>query len=152
MTERERTDRRRRATRLFEAGAGRAQVARTLGVPRSTAGRWYRIWQRAGSRGMQRRTPPGRRSRLDPHARQSIRTALAGSPRDAGFALERWSLAAVAVLVERLSGERYHRRHVGRLVRSLGWVVAPVGQHAGSAFRREAIIDPEGNPVSLFGR
>ena len=152
MTGRERLELRRAAARLFAAGASRARVTRELGVSRSTAGRWFRIWVRAGGHALQHTGRPGRRSRLDAAARQAVQHAVSRPPAESGFAGDTWSLAAIALLIERVSGERYHRRHVGRLLRSMGWVVPPVGRFAHAAFRRVAMSDPEGNGVALLGR
>ena len=70
-------------------------------------------------------------------------------PREAGIHLDHWSLAAIALLIERATGVRYHRRHLGRLLRRSGWVVPPVGPPAAHAFRRVCQSDPDGNQIWL---
>jgi len=78
--------------------------------------------------------------------------ALARPPREAGFDLDRWSLASAAALIEKLTGKTYHRRHVGRLLRRMGWLVPPIGSAAPFALRRREITDQDGNPLSLLSR
>jgi len=139
-------ERRRRAAALFADGVSRAEAARRLGVSRATATRWHRDW-RAGHLLVAARR--GRRPRLVPGELARVDRALVRGPRASGFALDRWTLAAVAALVERLTGARYHRRHMGRLLRRMGWVIPPVGPAAPHAFRHRLLHDPDGNLVSL---
>ena len=73
-------------------------------------------------------------------------------PRHWGFELERWSLAATAALIEKLTGARHHPRHVGRLLRRMAWVVPPVGRAAAPAIRQRPLVDPDGNPLHLLER
>jgi len=77
---------------------------------------------------------------------------LLDGPRAHGLDLEAWNAAAVALLIEREFGVRYHRRHVGRLLRRLGWVLPPIGRHAGEAFVRVPIRDSDGHRLALTGR
>jgi hypothetical protein len=76
--------------------------------------------------------------------------ALLRSPRASGYDLDRWSLASVAAFLEKRTGVRYHRRHVGRLLRRLGWVVPPLGPAADRALLRRPIADPDGNALALL--
>jgi len=142
-------ERRKRAAELFARGLSRAEAARALGVCRATTTRWYRAWRDGSLLAPRRR---GRPPRLDAAELARVAEALRDPPGAWGFALDRWSLAAIAALVERLTGARYHRRAVGRLLRRMGFVVPPVGRNAEHAFRRRVVRDPEGNPVALYGR
>jgi len=137
-----------RAARLFAEGRSRAEVARLLGVSRASTSRWYRAWEAGGWAP----APRGPRPRLDPTQAEALARALRGPPRAQGFDLEGWTLAAVASLLERRFGVRYHRRHVGRLLRRLGWIVPPVGRTAAHALRGRAVRDPEGNPLLILER
>jgi hypothetical protein len=66
--------------------------------------------------------------------------------------LDRWSLAAVALLIQRVTGVAYHRRHIPRVLRRSGWSVLPVGEHAAEAFRTAPQFDPDGNLFLLVHR
>ena len=136
-----------RAADLFGRGMTRAEVARRLGVSRATTSRWYRAW-RDGDLAPKRR---GRPPKIDAAAMARIERAIARGPRAWGFPLEQWTLAAVAALIARLTGTAYHRRHVGRVVRRIGWIVPPFGPHAAFARRRRLFRDPDGNNVALLG-
>jgi hypothetical protein len=80
----------------------------------------------------------------------AVEEALLRTPREAGFDLDRWSLASVAALVERTTGVRYHRRHVGRLLRRAGWTVPPVGPAADHARLRIPLLDPDANALAVY--
>jgi len=119
-------------------------VARELGVSRSTASRWYRRFRHGGR-------APGRPPRLKPGAAARINELLCAGPRAQGFDLDAWNAASVALLIEKEAGIRYHRRHVGRLLRRIGWVLPPIGRHADHAFVRVPLRDPDGNALALLG-
>ncbi len=113
--------RRLEAARLFDEGATQADVARRLGVSRVSALRWYRLW-RKGGRGRLGAAPPlGRPSRLSPTQLKRIEDALLKGPQSHGYTTELWTLPRVAVVVERVSGVRYHPGHVWRVLRGMGW-------------------------------
>jgi len=137
-------ERRDQAVSLFRSGLSRAAVARELGVSRATAGRWYRAWRFGGR-------SPGRPPRLKPSAALRVSELLRAGPRTQGFELDAWSAAAVALLIERETGARYHRRHIGRLLRRIGWVVPPIGRHGPGGFVQVMLRDPDGNALALRG-
>ncbi len=138
------------AAMLFQQGVRRSEVARRLGVSRSTATEWYRRWCAGGAEALTRARRPGRKPKLTmTGAVDRIHNALEGTPRDAGFDLDQWSLASVSALIARTTGVSYHPRHVVRVLRRFGWVVAPVGASAQHAFRQSDWADPDGNALLL---
>lgn len=143
-----RSDIRGAAFRLFAQGITRAETARQLGVSRATATRWFRMWQR----GELPTVRPGRPAKLGAAALSEVHSALRASPLSAGMPLDRWSLAAVAVLIQRVTGVAYHRRHIPRVLRRSGWTVLPVGKHAVDAFQTVQQCDPDGNVFLLAHR
>ena len=140
---------RRAAAELFTSGLSRAETARRLGLSRATATRWYRLWQQGGALALSTPRSRGPRPKLDAADLAAVQRALDASPRDSGFALERWSLAAIVVLIQRSTGVLYHPRHVVRVLRRSGWVVPPVGEFAPYAFRQLEHLDPDGNVLFL---
>src|ERR1035437_7834569 len=52
--------RRLRAGRLFEKGVTQAEIARRLGVTRSSVSRWYRQWAAGGLDALRTERPAGR--------------------------------------------------------------------------------------------
>jgi transposase len=145
-------DRRRLAASLFATGATRAQVARLLGVSRTTAGQWYRRFIEGGGQRLCEERRRGRPPSIDADVLPRALRWLAGPPRAAGYDLDAWSLCAIAALLERETGITYHHRHVPRVLRRMGWVLPPVGPTAAHAFRQVAHRDPEGNLFFLRQR
>jgi len=141
--------RRTEAARLFAAGETQAVVARRLGIARSTSSAWHRLW-RDGKLAETRRA--GRPPRLDGVTLQALGDALLDPPREHGLPLDDWSLQAIAVLIERRTGVRYHPRHVTRLVRRMGWLVPPFERTAAAASLARRVLDPSGTPVNLLFR
>ncbi|MDJ0975963.1 MAG: helix-turn-helix domain-containing protein [Planctomycetota bacterium] len=139
-------EKRAKAAELFARGSTRAEVARQLGIPRATAGRWYRLWSAGGSLTEERR---GRPPRLSARARAELGVVLHDSPRAHGFDLGQWSQDAVVALIEQRFGVRYHPRHVGRLLRQSGWLLPPVGATAKAGVRTVPFADPDGTPLAL---
>ncbi len=135
---------------MFQKGASQADVARELDVSRATALRWQRVWSVSGEAGLAATARPGRRPKLDQEQMRSVDLAIAQSPRAAGFDLERWSLAAVAALIAKLTGVAYHPRHIGRVLRRMGWSVPPIGNSNHAAIRLRFLTDPDGNRICLF--
>ncbi|MEM7164059.1 MAG: helix-turn-helix domain-containing protein [Planctomycetota bacterium] len=148
----DRANKRLRAAELFAAGATRAEVARELGVSRTTSSQWFRVWQDAGAAGLGEARLRGRRARLDRSQESELRRALLAPPRASGLAVDQWSLAAVAAFVEARTGVRYHRRHVSRILRRLGWIIPPYGKHASEARVVHPMTDCDGNGLLLFQR
>lgn len=140
-------EKRAKAGELFARGTTRAEVARQLGIPRATAGRWYRLWSAGGSLTDERR---GRTPRLPARARAQLGVALHDSPRAHGFDLDQWSQDAVVALIEKRWGVRYHPRHVGRLLRRGGWLLPPVGATAEAGVRSVPFVDPDGTALALL--
>ena len=142
---------RRRAAELFAQGVVQAEVARHLGIVRSTASAWHRLWREGGEQALLRERKGGRPPKLESRDLSEVHRALMSSPREAGLFTDRWSLHAVVALVHRITGVAYHPRHVTRVLRRQGWIVPPVGRDAAHAFRQMPVIDPEGNVVGLQG-
>ena len=139
-------DKRAKASDLFAAGFTRADVARHLGISRTTAGRWFRIWTAGDSLTTDRR---GRTPRLPAQARTHLSAALEDSPRAHGFDLDQWTQDAVVAFISTRWGVRYHPRHIGRLLRRSGWMLPPVGPTARTAVRSVPFADPDGTPLAF---
>ena len=143
---------RHRAAALFAEGMSRAAVARAVGVCRATTSAWYRLWQGGGKAALTAPSPRGRTPRIDAKDLAAVSRALAASPRLHGFDLDQWSLAAIVVLIQRMTGVTHHRRHVTRVLRRMGWTVPPVGPMAPHAFRCTPAHDPDGNTLTFQER
>ncbi len=114
--------RRKRAARLFAAGReSQAAIARMLAVSRESVRRWFDTWRQDGSAGLRKAGRAGRRPRLEPEQLREVDRTLREGATAHGFGTELWTLPRVAVVIERMTGVRYHPGHVWRLLRSLNW-------------------------------
>jgi putative transposase len=115
-------ERRLAAAGLLRAGrVTQAEIARRMGVSRASVTRWKQRLARGGVRGLRRRAPPGRPSRLSLSQWARLLRRLRGSAAAAGFETERWTLPRIAVVVRRTFGVRYHPRSLGPARRARGW-------------------------------
>ena len=102
---------------LFAAGHTQAEVARTLGVARQNASRWYAQWRQGGLQALASRGPTGYAPRLSEQQLHLIDQALRQGARAHGFDSDHWTLDRVAIVIQRLTGVAYHRGHVWKLLR-----------------------------------
>lgn len=109
------------AARLFARGQSQAAVARTLGVTRTAASRWYHVWQAEGRAALKAAGRAGRKPRVDAAQLARVEAALRQGPGAYGFTTELWTLPRVATVIERLTRVRYHPGHVWYILRRLGW-------------------------------
>lgn len=107
--------RRLQAIPLFERGTKPSQVARELGVSRTTASRWRRALETSGTKGLAMRRAPGRPPRLNlAEFGETLRAMFAeASPQ------QQTQLGFANLIAKRL-GVTYDPDYVGRLMRTLG--------------------------------
>ena len=92
--------------------------------PRCLRGRPQRLAgprPRRRPRGSPARLAPGRAPRLSTAQRRSIPEFLWHGPEAYGFRGQVWTCARIAKVVEWEFGVRYHKDHVGRLLKDLHW-------------------------------
>jgi transposase len=112
--------RRLEAADLFEClGLSLAEISRRLHVSRETVSRWHRAWRQGGLQALGRRGRLGRKPRLSQGEFVILQRALELGARAHGYPDDEWSVARLGQLIERLTGVRYHRGHVWRLLRRL---------------------------------
>jgi transposase len=125
---------------LFAAGVRQAEVARQLEVSAQAVSVWYRRWRAGGSQALQSRGPSGPAPRLSDAQLATVERALLDGAPAHGFVGELWTLERVAIVIERLTGVRYHPAWVWALLRHrLGWTVQRPRRRA--AERDQAAID-----------
>lgn len=120
MDERTRESRRNKGFRLLQAGTSQAEVARRLRVSRATV----HSWNRQLEYGTHRRAITSRRgapSRLSATDCLRLRRLLERCPVGQAAASGRWTLGAIAALIEQEFGISYSRSQVSRIVRGIGW-------------------------------
>jgi transposase len=112
--------RRMRAARLLSGGHTQAEVARRLGVTRTTVSEWNAQLQSAGVQGLQAR-PRGRPPGLDGAQRRELMRALVAGALAAGFPTDLWTLPRVAALIEQRFARPYSESQVWRILVQLGF-------------------------------
>jgi transposase len=115
-------ERRMGAADLFAAGVRQVDIARRLGVCHQTVSDWHAIWREGGKEGLRGAGRAGRRPKLTKEQLAEVEAALEKGPTANGYATQLWTLQRVAEVIERVTGVRYHRGHVWRILREqLGW-------------------------------
>jgi len=121
--------RRRRAGRLLAAGVAQAEVARRVGVTRTTVSRWEAARVQGGVEALRRPERFGRPRRLSDAQCEELIGLLKGGALAAGFGTELWTLPRMRVLIAQRFSVSLTEPSVWRLLRSLGWSVQrPTGQ------------------------
>src|SRR5438132_11770010 len=72
-------------------------------------------------RGPQCASPTGMTPRLSAEQKAQIPALLARGAEAYGFRGDVWTASRVAKVIDQTFGVRYHRDHVGRLLREAGW-------------------------------
>lgn len=110
--------RRLRGGRLLSRGVAQAEVARRVGVTRSTVSDWNELLHTGGLDALKRR-PRGRPAGLDTAQRRELMRALTSGALAEGFATDLWTLPRVTRLIERRFARAYSESHVWRVLVSL---------------------------------
>jgi transposase len=121
--------RRRRGARLLQCGIAQAEVARQVGVTRTSVSRWEKLRQDGGIEALRRPKRFGRPRRLtDAQCGELIGQLKAGAL-SAGFGTELWTLPRIRTLIMQRFAVTLTEPSVWRLLRALGWSVQrPSGQ------------------------
>ena len=106
---------------LKRRGWYQRDIAEALDVSEEAVSRWLARARDGGSEALRGRSAPGQRPRLSPTQRQLIPELLWHGPEAYGFRGQVWTCARIAKVIEWEFGIRYHKDHVGRLLKSLHW-------------------------------
>lgn len=127
------------AWKLKQKGWSNRAIAEALGVSKGAVSQWMSKAQRQGENGLRHKPRPGAISRLTPEQKQLLLDLLAQGAEAHGFQGEVWTQPRVARLIKREFGVTYHPRHMGRLLKSLGWSAQKPTHRASQ--RNEAAIE-----------
>src|SRR5258706_8376485 len=117
-----REERRKRAWALKQQGWLQKDIAAALGVSAGAVSQWLTRAREAGSvEALARRPPPGMTPRLSQEQRAQLPALLAQGAEAHGLRGDVWTATRGAEGIRRTFGVRYHRDHVSRLLRQLGW-------------------------------
>jgi putative transposase len=117
----ERLENRRRALELLKQGHSLHEVAGFLNCAPSSVMRWRDAWKRDGLKSLHVRSSPGRPQKLHPSQLRKLHRLLLKGARANGFSTDVWTTSRIAQVIAGRFAVQYHRDHIGRLMRSLGW-------------------------------
>lgn len=95
--------------------------AEAFDVSEEAVSRWLARARDDGPEALRVRPTPGRSPRLTPIQASSIPELLWHGSEAYGFRGQAWTYARVAKVIEWEFGVRYHKDHVGRMLKGLGW-------------------------------
>jgi transposase len=110
-----------RALDLKRRGWYQRDIAEAFDVSEEAVSRWLARVRDGGPEALRARPTPGRSTRLTPDQVSSIPELLWHGPEVYGFRGQVWTCARVAEVIEWEFGVRYHKDHVGRVLKGLGW-------------------------------
>jgi len=106
---------------LKQRGWSQRDIAEALDVSEVALSGWLARARDGGPESLRSRPAPGRPPRLSPAQVRSIPELLWHGPEAYGFRGQVWTCARVARVIEVEFGVRYHKDHVGRLLKGLHW-------------------------------
>jgi transposase len=106
---------------LKRQGWYQRDIAAALGASEETVSRWLARARQGGPAALRSRSRPGHPPKLTPAQLRLVPEFLWHGAEAYGFRGEVWTCARVAQVIEEEFGVRYHKDHVGRLLRELHW-------------------------------
>ena len=116
-----REERRMRAWKLKEEGWQQKDIAVALGVSEGAVSQWLKRGRTGGIEALKAHPPKGMTPRLTSEQKGQIPGLLDKGAEVYGFRGDVWTASRVAEVIARTFGVRYHRDHVGKLLREAGW-------------------------------
>jgi len=113
--------RRRKAMKLLEEGLSLNEVGRRIGAAPISVKRWRDAWVKKGEDALAPKPVPGRPCKLTQRQKKRLVKILLKGAIKNGYSTDLWTTARLAEVIEEKFGIRYHRDHIGRLMKSLGW-------------------------------
>jgi transposase len=110
-----------RAWHLKTRGWSRHDIAQALGVCPESVSRWFARVREGGVKALRAHPSPGRPPELSFGQQRQIPEVLWHGAEAYGFRGEAWTCARIAQVIAEEFGVRYHKDHVGRLLRELRW-------------------------------
>ena len=113
--------RRLRAWELHQQGWSQVEIAKVLGVTCGALSQWVAAARQRGPQALWSHPASGRPPKLRRQQLARLPELLARGATAYGFRGEVWTCTRVAALIERVFGVQYHRAHVSRLLKAIGW-------------------------------
>jgi transposase len=112
--------RRLRALYLFEHGWRELDIVKALGASKGAVSKWLTAAKKEGRKALLSR-PHGTHAKLTTEQKRLIPDFLWHGPEAYGFRGEVWTCPRVVKVLEWEFGVIYHRDHVSRILKELGW-------------------------------
>jgi transposase len=106
---------------LKQRGWYQRDIAEALGVSEVAVSGWLARARDDGPEALRARSSPGHPPKLTTDQKRSIPEFLWHGPEAYGFRGQVWTCARIAQVIEEEFGVRYHKDHVGRLLKDLRW-------------------------------
>src|ERR1700685_2503398 len=113
--------RRFRALQLHESGWLEVDIAAALGVSKGTVSRWLSIAAAAGPEALHSHPSAGCPPKLTAAQLNRLPEFLWHGAEAYGFRGDVWTCARIAQMIQWEFGVSYHKDHVSRLMKELGW-------------------------------
>lgn len=113
--------RRLRAVQLKQQGWYQRDIAEALDVSEVSVSHWLTRARNGGPEALLAQPGPGHPPRLSSDQKRLIPEFLWHGPEAYGFHGEVWTCARISRVIEEEFGIRYHKDHVGRLLKELHW-------------------------------
>lgn len=113
--------RRLRAFDLHQKGWTGSAIAEALGVSEGAVSHWLKAAREGGREALRSRPIPGRPPKLKAEELAQLPALLEQGAEAFGFRGAFWTRERVGVVIRRAFGVSYHKTHVGRLLKVLGW-------------------------------
>ena len=110
-----------RAWQLKREGWHQRDIAAVLDTAEETVSRWLARVRQGGLEALRTRSSPGPPAKLSPAQNGLIPELLWHGAEAYGFRGQIWTCARIAKIIEEEFGVRYHKDHVGRLLKELRW-------------------------------
>jgi len=119
-----RESRRLRAWQLKAQGWRQKDIAKALAVTEGAVSQWIKRGRDGGEAALKHIPPPGAVARLNLDQQQKLVHLLMQGPEAHGFVGAGWTQDRVRQLIKHHFDVSYHRDHIGRLLRQIGWNVS----------------------------
>ena len=113
--------RRFRAWELKQQGWSQHNIAIALGISNGAVSQWVHMAEDGGTEALRTHTSPGHPAKLTLTQRDQIPDFLWHGAEAYGFRGDVWTCPRVAQVIEWEFGICYHRDHVSRMLKDLGW-------------------------------
>jgi transposase len=126
------------AYRLQQKGWRNCEIAEALGVSQGAVSQWQKRSRLGGQPALLHRRPPGMPPRLSKAQLEELPSLLLAGAESYGFVGQVWTSERVAWLIKFKFGISFHRAHICRILKRIGWTVQKPVEKA--AERDEAAI------------